>query len=30
MGLTGSCVQVLMSVHPRQGITFTRKIKLWR
>jgi predicted phosphodiesterase len=30
MGLSGSCVQTLLSVHERQGITFTRKIKLWR
>jgi len=28
IGLTGSCVQVLLSVHPRQGITFTRRIRL--
>jgi predicted phosphodiesterase len=28
MGLLGSCAQVLLSVHPRRGITVTRKIKL--
>jgi UDP-2,3-diacylglucosamine pyrophosphatase LpxH len=28
IGLSGSCVQVLFSVHPKQGITFVRKIKL--
>jgi len=28
IGLTGSCSQVLLSVHPRQGITFTRRIRL--
>lgn len=30
IGLSGSCAQVLLSVHERQGITFIRKIKLWR
>ena len=28
LGLDGSCCQVLMSVHPRKGITFYRKVLL--
>ncbi|MFA5445361.1 MAG: metallophosphoesterase [Bacteroidales bacterium] len=28
LGLSGSCSQVLMSVHPKRGVTFTSKIHL--